>query len=572
MNQDLLNQIVVHCLRHDGVPKANMSSDAWWIRHSLLLLKEAILKETLFLDSTASWAQRLWHIRNSVSDIPKCPICLRPNHWHKSTSDYSKTCSRACSARRVYDAQREILLAEYGVENRFQLSDTKEKTKATLIKKYGVENYAKSEIFRDKMSQWHQTDYGVTAKLKRENTCQEKYGDKYPLSSPEIRQKGRTQLAKRYGVDTPLKIPEIQARRLATNKERFGIEHYTQSHLSDCTILNLRNKDWIIDQLSTKSLRTISAETGYSYSHLCKLIREHGIDISTRSSFQTEISMFIQSFGIPLVENSRQILPSGLELDIYLPSLRIAIECNGDYWHSENGGNKGKEYHSSKTNECLANDIKLIHIFEHQWHSKKAIFESMLAHILKKTSARIHARQCQVVPISSSQANEFFEKNHLQGYCGGRHRYGLVSKHSGELVAAMVVGISRFDKSTEYELIRFATLLNTSVMGAASKLFHTFLNENNVSSIVSYADRNWSTGSIYQILGFSFAGITPPSFLFRSSSGAIYSRYDLQKHKLPAVLKVYNHSLTAQENINNNGFDRIWMTGNTKWIYRRPAE
>lgn len=54
---------------------------------------------------------------------------------------------------------------------------------------------------------------------------------------------------------------------------------------------------------------------------------------------------------------------SPYELDIYIPDLSIAIEVNGNYWHSVEEG-CSKDYHLMKSLLCREKDIRLIHIYE----------------------------------------------------------------------------------------------------------------------------------------------------------------------------------------------------------------
>ena len=49
-------------------------------------------------------------------------------------------------------------------------------------------------------------------------------------------------------------------------------------------------------------------------------------------------------------QRNRTIL-NGKEIDIYIPSLKLGIEYNGLYWHSEVNG-KDKNYHFNKLNNC----------------------------------------------------------------------------------------------------------------------------------------------------------------------------------------------------------------------------
>lgn len=69
-----------------------------------------------------------------------------------------------------------------------------------------------------------------------------------------------------------------------------------------------------------------------------------------------------------MVRNSRSIIWP-YELDIYYPEKRIAIEFNGDYWHSEKF--KDKDYHYNKFSICRENNILLVSIFETDWNNRK---------------------------------------------------------------------------------------------------------------------------------------------------------------------------------------------------------
>jgi len=63
-----------------------------------------------------------------------------------------------------------------------------------------------------------------------------------------------------------------------------------------------------------------------------------------------------------VLENRRKIIYPN-ELDIFLPDLKLAMEFNGNYWHSiENGCSK--DYHLKKSLLCKDKGIRLIHIYE----------------------------------------------------------------------------------------------------------------------------------------------------------------------------------------------------------------
>lgn len=66
-----------------------------------------------------------------------------------------------------------------------------------------------------------------------------------------------------------------------------------------------------------------------------------------------------------------------LELDIYLPSIKLAIEFNGTYWHSDEnitnriGFKSANDYHKYKFNKCKEKDIFLYFIKEEDYDIDK---------------------------------------------------------------------------------------------------------------------------------------------------------------------------------------------------------
>ena len=68
----------------------------------------------------------------------------------------------------------------------------------------------------------------------------------------------------------------------------------------------------------------------YQVSNPCYLCNPFGYHISGK---QKNIFDYIKSiYSGDIIENDKSIL-DGLEIDIYLPELKIGFEFNGDYWH-----------------------------------------------------------------------------------------------------------------------------------------------------------------------------------------------------------------------------------------------
>ena len=267
-----------------------------------------------------------------------------------------------------------------------------------------------------------------------------------------------------------------------------------------------------------------------------------------------EIAEFI---GDCIVHNDRTAI-APYEIDILLEDKKIGFEHDGVFYHSYNRIETADERNKHKIKQDLAdkNGIRLIQIFEYEWNDKKEIVKSKINAVLGRCN-RVFARKCKVVKLSSKDFNSFCRSNHLQGELCTKIRYGLTL--NDELVC--VVG---FNGSNDYECTRLCSKLNTIVVGGASRLFKRFINDYNPKSIISFADRRYSCGKVYEQLGFKRDYCTSPNYKYIKGS-KIFSRVKFQKHKLNKQLEFFDPNLTEAENMFNNGYRRLWDSGNIKY-------
>ena len=119
--------------------------------------------------------------------------------------------------------------------------------------------------------------------------------------------------------------------------------------------------------------------------------------------------------------------------------------------------------------------------------------------------------------------NRFLNNNHIQGFTGSQYYFGLYihkELEPDELVSLMSFGSLRKNlgnnSSTEnsFELVRFCNKLNTNVIGGASKLFKHFVKHYKPENIISYADKRWSQGKLYETLGFNLSHESKPNYFY----------------------------------------------------------
>ena len=134
----------------------------------------------------------------------------------------------------------------------------------------------------------------------------------------------------------------------------------------------------------------------------------------------------------------------------------------------------------------------------------------------------------------------------------------------------MTFGKCRFDKKHEWEMLRFCSKLGYHVPGAASRLLKYFEMTYKPKSLVSYADRRWSQGKLYKVLGFKLNHISAPNYYYLTPFNTLESRIKYQKHKLKNILEKYDENLSEVENMKNNKYFRIFDCGNL--VYEKIYE
>lgn len=84
---------------------------------------------------------------------------------------------------------------------------------------------------------------------------------------------------------------------------------------------------------------------------------------------------------------------------------------------------------------------------------------------------------------------------------------------------------------------------------------------------ISYADRRWSSGSLYDALDFKLDHISSPNYWYldKSFSKRIY-RYTFAKYKQKKLLKTFDPDLIELENMKANGYSWIWDCGNYVYV------
>ena len=358
--------------------------------------------------------------------------------------------------------------------------------------------------------------------------------------------------------------------QMETNENEFVVCKICGKKLRRITDVHLKKHNLTKIEYITK----FGISKGTTCDSLHKKMREIAIETNTNmvrdfsSSQEKEIVSFIKGLGFECSPN-RKIL-HGKELDIFIPDKSLAIEFNGNLWHSEKFG-KSKSYHLDKLNECNENGINLIQIFEDEYENHKDIVLSKIKHILgvDDNFCKIPGRKCTVQEIYKNDAEKFLNENHIQGFSNA-------TVYLGAIFEGKIIGVMTFinENDGNWNLTRFASLNGYICQGVASKMFKYFVKNYEPSCVRSFADRRWTIqkeNNLYTKLGFELDEILKPEYRYYNPQVDKFKRFHKFGFRKELLHKRYNLpiTMTELEMTRELGYYRIWDCGLFKYVWRK---
>lgn len=176
--------------------------------------------------------------------------------------------------------------------------------------------------------------------------------------------------------------PDIK-QKISDSLSKFAIKNRASIDFSE--VINFIHKDYIDDLVCGKigcydKVKTKCPICGnydeHNFGSIFSIKERHTKNLPmckncmcsiTSSKAESVIENYISTiYRGECIRNTRNII-SPLELDLYYPEKKIAIEFNGDYWHDEN--HKLSNYHYNKFKLCANIGIVLVSIFELEWNT-----------------------------------------------------------------------------------------------------------------------------------------------------------------------------------------------------------
>lgn len=357
---------------------------------------------------------------------------------------------------------------QFFTSNKFksQIDNITKKKKQTCLKKYWVEYSTQSRLIKEKSKQ----------------TCLKKYWVEYPSQADLFKEKTKDTCILKYWVENPSQADEIKKKIEESCIKNFWVTTYLLT--KDCP------KPDVISKKNIKWWERIKHNTWLDIEYEFKWIKWYSYDIKCWK--------FLFEIDPTVTHNS----------SIWFRWIKEPID---------------KLYHQNKSLAAEKEWYYCIHLFDRDDNDNIRWWIKWLL-LWRKRLYHWHIKK-----ITSQQAAQFYDMNHLQWKCDATIHYWLFVKDN------LINTMSFKNNKWQWTLVRFASLQWYRIAHWAEKLFNTFINEYNPSTVISFSDITKHSWWLYNMLWFKLVWITRPSY-WRVWHGNVYRRRNCQKKKMHNII------------------------------------
>lgn len=444
--------------------------------------------------------------------------------------------------------KEEICLLKYGVKNNAQRPDVQKKLsnfkwnktlKQKCLQLY-QEGYSSSYIAElINVNRYHVEKFlqekGLSNKDEGRERWKKTMEDKYGLDYGQKLSQNLQEYAQEvYGVDNVFQAKEIKEKSRATSLKKYGVAHHLQDPVRakkhQEKVLATKIKKGLVQTHRGKTISRLAQEQGFSRSRFHVLVQQFGFEQAMQmtpqqSSLELLLSNWLKEEEI---NYEKQVKIENKYADFRINN--VIVELDGLYWHSEQI--VAKNYHQEKRQLYLEKGYQPLFFREDELYQKLPIVKSIIKNKLGHNNKVIYARKCEL----GTAKKEFFATNHLMGSGAGKI-WALL--YEGEPVAGMQI---KHLGENNYEISRFCTALNTTVVGGFSRLLKFVERSLKMRSLKTFIDLRYGQGEY--LGGFGFVG-GKPHLSFRWTKG-------IESH----------HRMKFPGNSGyDNGYSKIWDCG-----------
>ena len=468
--------------------------------------------------SSGKFSERLYQYYHGLTEPPKC-TCGVLCKYLNFTIGYQKFCSITCSGsspetkakREKTNLQRfGSIHASQNPEVKKRLMDTyiknnggmgnagraRKKFEETMMEKYGVDAPYKNEAIKAKAKASLTAKYGENWVANEEIRAKIKAGNqKTPEERKLIEDKKRKNSQKRYGYDYPNQVPEIRKQIAKTLRDNTVQRR-------DFVLESREDGIWVCKCPHPKCNKC-QEKTYEIPGHLVFNRIKHNVEPCTKllpvqpyRGAGTTLELFVRNFldANNIAYECNVHCLGKYEADIYIPSHKLAIECNGIFWHSDI--NKDIDYHVLKRKEAQKHGITLISFWEDWIINEPEKCLEILRDLLKIERKCVNGYWGNIYPVKSQETEQFLNENDLAFRLPFDYSYGLY--YENELIAVMTfrkrAGVTHLD--------RYCVKRGYSIDGGAKVIFDHFVDTYKPTTLVSYTNNDFEDGEFLRDLGF----------------------------------------------------------------------
>lgn len=481
-----------------------------------LIVQELVL----YFGAEYQLSEMLYLITRDLKHPPKCvnDNCTNIPKFIRQTVGYGEYCSKECAGS---DPKRVI------------------KIHNTKVAQYG-NNY--QEHFDS---------------IKRK-TNMEKYGVEFPLQSNSIRNKTIITQKERYGQGVGFQNNNIQLKGQNTLLAKYG--NRSGNAFVVPSIRSLITKDFLIEQhhILKLSLSTIAIQTGASLTFLRYKMREYNLDIKLfhSSGLETIITNFLDVHNISYNKNDRQLIK--YELDIVIPEFKIAIECDGLWYHSERYGYDNNR-HLLKRQLCEEQSFVLLHFFENDYLKIDVLFNIISEYL--NLLPIISYENTIFKLITNEQTNQFIEDHYIYSHVVDGINIG--SFIGEELVQVLaVVKIS----SGVWEITNFSSIIGVKNEHCFKRIWEFFISTYNPDVVTFKIDNRLFSGNYLLQYGFILDHMLAPiCWYFQDNKQSILISSEYQRKHI----KLFDDRSECIDSLKEHQYNRIWDCGHEVWKWTK---
>lgn len=545
----------IEFISHDN-PGRYKARRSYMLKHYPEILAEVKAHSDVTGITPVSFNDELNYYIKSVSKQNRCVVCGVPIVL---SATY---CSRKCMStdKELVRKRQATLMERNGSTSPLGSPEAKERREATCIKRYGTYHPSKNEEVRERIRSTNVKTYedesvrknlsdslrtmrsergdDLTEKIKLTNLTQ--HGEYTTLSSAAIKKIQATN-KDRYGTTNPFAIHDdtydlaavgskrffsnannvkmTMRKRAKTINVRYGSLGELNRQLFDRKrdertrkLMDFGLKDKILEYLPGR-VKCLCSTCGKEYEASPGFIRDRvssklspcvscvPLMSMQRSKPEIELYEWLSAY-VECEHNDRKIL-GGKEMDVYVPSCKLGIEFNGAYTHSDRF--KPVNYHLIKTDLAESKGVRLQHVWEDVWKTKKDVVKGMILRKLGIYESTINVADCHIEEIKEEDAIEFYHCNcPYEIEHSDKH---LRLTHGGDVIACL--GYSKEEGKTR-EVLLFVTKIGVKCDGGFMALFDELKRITNDDIYTMSIDRSWDDGEEPLSAGFDFVGNTDP--------------------------------------------------------------